>query len=1134
MTFKNLFNLPLATPILLFLLSLISAQAEQEDLYKITFTNAKIIIPFNDISPVIDGKLSPGEWEDAQECNGFSGNERTLIAGKAGSVRICRNNEFLFFAILTSTPTNDPGGALKTSVVQRDGAVFSDDSVEIIIYTDPDKKIGYQFVFNAHNTIFDQKYTRSPKQSQVDWNCKNLTVASTTEEGWWVLEVAIPLSEIGDPKNSLLFNVARNWSDMGYSTLNYTPDYFLPDNMLRGDFENNIAIVKELEFGAPEFGNWNIRLGAKNIGEKKLRLTAQLWHYDTEGKVCDAVQIEKILPRENKEIHISAKITTSLYHLCTMQLKDIESGQVYYARCVMGRKGSSTRRRPASFSFDCPDIKTSGVAYFYPGYNKLSVELDQKPQPKLMLSVSNNKKAPFEQAGKYWRAVTPVSPSQGLHNVLLLSNGKKYPIGKIEKKKYVWEGRELGCEKIILPPFKPLESDGNEVRGTLNDRKINSMGLYDSVKNRGHELLAAPMCFLLKTNDNEELWMPGEKPIFKLNDGGYAAEAYGRSKSASGIELSFQSRIDYDGFNWLNFRLERLKQHTIQQLTLVIKFCADETPFFHAVANTIRPNPAGALPDHWTGSQLIRKKHFGEEVMHPQLVPYLWLGGEERGLSWFIDSSFGFKLNRDKDAVRIFRKDDVVIAELDIINIPTSFTSEKLEFSFGFHPTPVKPLTQDLRNTLYDMHGAAPTAMNNAQFIYGDYLGGFFPWGLAPFNNEYTMWRDIMKALTRGEKLNYKKEWEQWDQQYWEDFSQVLNSTAGNTEYAANFRKRRDGFVHGNLGHHQRRPSLPYIYLDPRLAFKWYEEVQYFRSEWWNPAAQNYFGTWRIFPTSSYRDYFLHCMDLALKNGLHGIYLDDVYIMPDNNPDTEAIVDEQGEVHSRIGILALRDLIKRLAVLQHQHNKYPRILQVHMTDALLVPCFSFATSQLGFEAKYGETPLPTRYSLDYIRTIGLGRKIGANGLMLQGIRQKSTPPEQWKDTVKTLKRSMLALSLPHDIRQFASHSPDLYAIYQKLSDFGCFREDRLFIPYWEKNQTLKVNNENVLLSYYQRSDALLIILSNYFNAEAVDVEISSTLLRKIPLRDYESGKEADAKKIVIPGYDFRLLFMTIDTKISPL
>ena len=154
--------------------------------------------------------------------------------------------------------------------------------------------------------------------------------------------------------------------------------------------------------------------------------------------------------------------------------------------------------------------------------------------------------------------------------------------------------------------------------------------------------------------------------------------------------------------------------------------------------------------------------------------------------------------------------------------------------------------------------------------------------------------------------------------------------------------------------------------------------------------------------------------------------------------------------------------------------------------------------------------------------------------MLQGIHRKTTPPEEWKDRVKTLQRSMLALSLPHDIRQFAAHSPDLYAIYQKLSDFGCFREDSLFIPYWEKNQALKVNNGSVLLSYYQRSDAVLIILSNYFNAETVEVEISSNLIQKMALRDFESGKEADAKKIIISGYDFRLLFLQIDSKITPL
>ncbi len=1106
------------------LLFLLSTGIAEQAMYSITFGNGKVTIPYVAVAPKIDGEFRSGEWEEAMECNGFTGSERTLIPGRLGRVSISRDQKYLYFGIRTSTPTNDPGGALKTTVKQRDGAVYSDDSVEIILHADEKTNTGYQFVFNAEGTIFDRQYTESPKQSHVDWDCKDLQVASTTEGGWWTLEVAIPLSEIDDPKELVLFNVARNWSDLGYSTLNYTPNYFNRNNMLRGNFENKIAIVKEFDFGVPELGNWNIHLSAKNISDKKLAFTAQLWHNAKEGKVRDAFQSVTILPGETKEIQLKSTITSSLIHLCTLQLKDVESGRVYYARRVMGQKGRSDRRRPVTFSFDSP-VAGTGIAYYYPGFNKIAVELDRKPENEIMLSILDAKPVPFKQAGKYWRAVAPVSQTPGIYSVQLLSQAKEYQIGKIEKKKYAWEGEKLGCEKIILPPFKPLQCNNNEVDGLLNKRTINGLGLYDSVRNCDYELLAAPMSFLMKVDGKETQWQADKKPVFKLHDNGFAAIASGNATTSAGINLSYQSTMEYDGFNWLQFQLDGLKDRTVDQLTLVIQFKATETPLFHAVANTLRPNPAGTLPDRWTGSQLNRKKHFDEEVIHPQLVPYLWLGGEERGLSWFLDSSLGFKLHREQDAVRISRRGDIVVAELDIINKPTRFNSDTLGFSFGFHPTPVKPLTPDLRNTLYDSAGVAPMAMNNAQFVFGTWLGGFFPFGLTPFKDDYKMWRTVMSALTSGKKINYREELDQWNKQYGKEFTGIMDSIAGNTEYSKRFQKSRQGFLHGNLGNKDRRPSLPYIYLDPRLAFKWYEEAQYFKCEWWNPAAQNYFGSWRIFPTDTYRDYFLYAVDRALKNGLHGIYLDDVYLIPDNNPDTLGAIDEQNEVHSCIGILALRDLIKRLSVLQHQHGKYPRILQVHMTDALLIPCFSFATSQLGFEAKYGESPLPTRYALDYIRAIGLGTKLGANGLMLQGVHRKTTSPEQWNEKSKTLRRSMLALSLPHGIRQFASHAPDLYEIYQKLSDFGCFTQSTRFIPYWDKAQDLRVDKE-ILLSSYQLPEATLVILSNYHNYDPVKVELSGNLPNKFKLVDLETNEQVSYQNITIQGYDFRLLVLT--------
>ena len=110
----------------------------------------------------------------------------------------------------------------------------------------------------------------------------------------------------------------------------------------------------------------------------------------------------------------------------------------------------------------------------------------------------------------------------------------------------------------------------------------------------------------------------------------------------------------------------------------------------------------------------------------------------------------------------------------------------------------------------------------------------------------------------------------------------------------------------------------------------------------------------------------VYSLDKELANGMHGIYLDDMYLMPDPNTDTEAKIDAEGNIHPSNGILGMRELVKRVAVLQHKRNLYPRLLQIHMTNALLIPCFSLATSTLGWENHYGDSPLPTRFSVDDI------------------------------------------------------------------------------------------------------------------------------------------------------------------------
>ena len=594
---------------------------------------------------------------------------------------------------------------------------------------------------------------------------------------------------------------------------------------------------------------------------------------------------------------------------------------------------------------------------------------------------------------------------------LTAANGKVLNASKVfelQIRKFEWENNSIGKDQIILPPFTPLAVEKNQVSNLTTIRKINALGLYDSLIADKRELLASPMTLSLTVNGKKEVIRPRS---VKINCGknGYEAKTTALCDTVSGITLSTRGSMDYDGFHWVALELDAKKAVKIDKLTLSIPLKDAEVPFFHAVANELRTNPAGFLPKGngllWGGSKLPRKKHAGEEVLHPQMVPYLWLGADARGISFFMDSTFGCKISRTKDAVRIIRSNGVVTAEIDFINIPVNL-DKKRTIEFGFHPTPVKPVVQELRNMLNDCEGKYIPGAVKAQFFMPDVAVNFASrWSKYPHNKDYSFTREFTDSLRNGSKFDSPQYLKKLSVHKKEIEKRLLKFPGGKERFERQ-QKQIQAFLKLYTNSKYRGKSLPYCYFDHRLEFLGDSETDYYKSEWWNPAAQSYFAALRTTQTPSNLDYMVYYLDKMVEAGLHGINLDDAYLMPDTNPDTLARIDDEGELHSMVGIRALRELINRLAVVLHKRGKYPMLLNVHMTDALLVPCFAKVTLQGGFELKYGETPHQERFTPDYIRAVGTGLKIGAKSSFLRGIKRQNTPVAQWKAKEKALLRTI--------------------------------------------------------------------------------------------------------------------------------
>lgn len=1119
--------------------------------------NSRYAIPVLDKTevPVIDGKIDEKEWRKSIEIAGFQNSKNGLIAGQRGFVFLARDKENLYIAVRTSAPNNDPGCGLTSNAKERDGAVYSDDSVEIIINPDSEPDSAYHLIVNPAGVIFDRKYAYSTTNDDVKWNFADIQIASVAESGYWNLEIKIPVKEIGNPLNFLKMNVARNWSEIGQSAIIPTANHLERKNMFRVDWDALNPAVKMTELGAPDEGVWKLRVSVENPSKKRDFVVAAMLRKITwstvDGKAKSAQTVEKVETQlvsagGNANLSLDYDADKSVRYL-TVVVFDPKSGEVIYSRFVSGVKGAASGRHPATAKFEIP-AWGEGQLFYYPGFNRAAIQINFASE-KMIENVNlfavdksgNKTSAKAVKMNRYYRALLQLNKDAGEYSFGIEVKAKDAKpeiinnICKVEKRKFEWENSNLGKNKIIIPPFTPIKADGQFVEMLDRKHKINTSGLWDSLIIKGKEQLAAPMRMECVVN-GKTIVLKGGSASVKLEDDGYAAKIASSTKSDDEIRIDNEVLFEYDGFCWSKVKLFNVENKQIDRLTLMIPLKNEESPLFHVVSNTIRTNPTGNIPAGngivWDGTMLKRATEFGKEIIHPQVVPYIWIGGEERGLCWFLDSSYGYKLKRDAASLRIVRDGKELRLEIDIINRPSKLKNGHA-FEFGMQATPVKPVDKKLRSVVYDSSGEGIKGMNTALPVHGNLLGYVYNWSKLPYKNDFSLMENTLAVLRHSSE---KSIYEEWIAKNGTDIQSIIGKvpmSAGDTP--EHYMQVRKNFYNFTLGKKKPVPAILYKYSDPRLSFMLEDEADYFKSEWWSPQVQSYFGAYRIFPTASALDFMLYSYQQELKHGLQGIYLDDTFIMPSDNPDILAKIDEDGELHSCIGILAMRELVKRIAVMQHQFKCNPRLLIVHMTNAQIVPCFSFATSQLSWEAMFGETPLQERYTLDAIRAVDTGLHVGMDPVALGGILRKTSDFQKWKIENPRLARTSLAMTLPHGVKIWYRWSPDdiywpvVKSVYEKLAELGCWNDDSVFVPYWTKDSGIAASSQDVIISSYRRAGACIAVVSNMKKEDIkFNINIDAKKLgmpEKIKVSDAETGKELSLSDITIKGYDFKIIYI---------
>ena len=185
---------------------------------------ATIDIYVAETSPVLDGKTDDKCWNRSSMMKAFVspyGNKPEVET----QTWICRDKDFLYFAFRCEEPMMEK---LHKEKKNRDEYVWRDDCVEIFIDGKHDHSSFYQILVNAIGTVADIKNVAG--KGDIKWNCEGLKAASFIGDGFWSVEVAVPVASVCEKDNTVVGVNLQRSRNVIYSPSSLFPQTHTPLN----------------------------------------------------------------------------------------------------------------------------------------------------------------------------------------------------------------------------------------------------------------------------------------------------------------------------------------------------------------------------------------------------------------------------------------------------------------------------------------------------------------------------------------------------------------------------------------------------------------------------------------------------------------------------------------------------------------------------------------------------------------------------------------------------------------------------------------------------------------------------------------------------------------------------------------
>jgi hypothetical protein len=747
---------------------------------------------------------------------------------------------------------------------------------------------------------------------------------------------------------------------------------------------------------------------------------------------------------------------------------------------------------------------------------------------------------PFAKAGE----TIPTPPlDEGTYEIrlaLIARDGARREITRtFQRNRFPWENSRLGRDRVVIPPFTPLVSEETppSVACVLRRHQLDGTGLWKQVSSQDRLLLASPIRLEIESA-GKSLVAQGDRVTFTEKS---ADRVRGRASwTAGSVQGQTEFDVDYDGLTKVILDLAPTGAR-VDAMQLVIPMRTDETWLMHPVTDLLRfhyagriPNGKGRLWDYGGKLSDVRytdtgepdasgkvwdSRHVGRWQLPGPFVPYIWLGGPERGICWFAENDRDWSLDPGRPAMEIRRQGGTMSLVVRLISRPVVLSRPR-KLVFGLMATPAKPMPETPVN--FRRWWTGPPSEQASDVVGVGFMGACYYWGAAgpctafyPAFKNFSIYDEF--ARLRGGGAVDRSFTDRWLSQFKAaEFEPLMKTYRAHVDWTLNF---FDG------GPWRPRPGTsrtPYVipYTNAR-GINWGEEARTFMDEWstldvadprW-PGEERFVrakeGGTRLVsygkvqtpgevsgiayatdPVPSWQDLVLHCHKRMLETFADGIYFDNYFLSPNYSPLGPGYVDDEGGLRPGVSIFAFHELTKRVAVMQHQMGRRPLVF-IHMTNANIVPLLSFGTILLDHEWRdqgdFRDKDFCERLYLDDDSTVLLAQSTGLQSGCLGIVHNLFHGDER-------LVRSALGAALTHEMKVGLYYERLGQKIAGLLSDFGYGRPDCRVWRYWDDSLPLKTEGAAVRTLTLARGGKAMVVVASCGPGGEVTLDLDRKLL----------------------------------------